>query len=228
MWMSAGAAIVLVPALSSGQAKEFRFTPYVGVFVPAAKLAQVNQTVAGTSFGGTLEHKTGFAIGATGSYWMTDRIGFEVGGAYALSDGRAAMTVNDESQGITDISAGENARVIFGAAKLMFGILPIGEDAQLRLGVGPAIVNRGGDAFKLQSDAEGKFTGLTNVGGAVSLCTRIPLTRLLAVRLRAEDVMYQSHLKFKSNSGPDESFDFDKKFQNDFILSAGLQIGFRR
>jgi hypothetical protein len=109
----------------------------------------------------------------------------------------------------------------------MVGIVPIGDDAQLRFGVGPAIVNHGGKAYR--AGDEGKFTGLTHLGGAVSLCTRIPMTELLAIRLRAEDYMYQSQLKVRA-AGLDatQSVTFDKRFQHDFMLSAGLQLGFRR
>jgi hypothetical protein len=92
--------------------------------------------------------------------------------------------------------------------------------------VGPAIINRGGTAYK--DDEEGKFSGLTNVGGAASLCTRIPITGRVALRLRAEDYVYQSRLKFRDAADPTGSPSFDKKLQNDLIFSAGLQIGFAR
>ncbi|MFN8581409.1 MAG: hypothetical protein U0163_10585 [Gemmatimonadaceae bacterium] len=226
--VGAWAALLLVPAIAKGQEREFRFTPYVGYYAPTAKLAQVNTSIGGTDIGGKFEHKNAFTLGATGSYWMNKRVGFEVGGAWAMSDGRATMTINGESQQLSQFAAGQSARVLFGTAKMMVGLLPLGNDSQLRLGFGPAIISRGGNAYKLDAESNGKLTGLTDIGGAVSLCTRIPMTSLLAVRLRAEDYMYQSQLKFQSHTSAAENFNFDKKFQHDFIFSAGLQIGFRR
>jgi hypothetical protein len=76
--------------------------------------------------------------------------------------------------------------------------------------------------------ADGKITGLTDVGGAISLCTRIPITRLVALRLRGENFMYSSKLGFEDPADRSNNFEFDSKFQNDLLFSAGLQFTFGR
>lgn len=196
-------------------------TPYVGMYAPATKV--IKETMGGTSgeFVGVFKHKPGVALGVNGSYWFTDRAGIEFGAAYAFSDSKASLGF-ESGAGSAAAWISEDARMLFGSAKVMFNLLPADWNGQLRLGVGPAIVNRGGDAYK---DEEGDVKGLTDVGGAVSLCTRIPLVGNLAMRLRAENYMYQTQLRWKDASDPLDDMRFDRKFQSDFILSAGLQIG---
>jgi len=221
--MLAGAA----PALAQQQPRELKLTPFVGVYAPTTKVAKMDMTVDGNSFAASITQKTSFAFGATGSYWWTRRLGLELGGAYAMSDATGAFRTSGSELDVNSVDQSERARVLFGSARMMFGILPLGEDAQLRLGMGPAIVNRGGKAYR--AEADGKFQGLTDLGGVVSLCTRIPMTELLAIRIRAEDYMYESQLKVRTIGGDASgSFTFDRRFQHDFLFSAGLQLGFRR
>lgn len=224
---SVALGLLLGPVLAWSQpTQEIKITPYVGMFVPATKLARMNMTVDGTSFGASISQKNALAFGLTGSYWWSERFGFELGGAYAMSDASGVFRTNGGNLDLGG-AASERANVLLASARLMIGILPIGKDGQLRLGVGPAIVNRGGKAYR--TDGDGKFLGLTDLGGAVSLCTRIPMTELLAIRIRAEDYMYQSQLKVRPvGLDATQSFAFDKRFQHDFMLSAGLQLGFRR
>ncbi|MFN8579458.1 MAG: hypothetical protein U0163_00565 [Gemmatimonadaceae bacterium] len=227
----ASLAVVMLmgPALGLAQQQphEIKLTPFVGVYAPTTKVAKMDMTVEGTSFAASITQKTSFAFGATGSYWWTRRVGLELGGAYAMSDATGTFRTAGGAFDPSAMSQSERARVLFGSARLMFGILPLGEDAQLRLGMGPAIVNRGGKAYR--AEADGKFQGLTDVGGVVSLCTRIPMTELLAIRIRAEDYMYESQLKVRTIGGDASgTFAFDRRFQHDFLVSAGLQLGFRR
>lgn len=202
--------LALVPLVAGAQPLgKFVLTPYVGVYAPTTDVAKVDL--------GTAEQRAGLALGATGSYWFTERAGIEVGGAYAWSKLRTIDPVDTFS---------ENAGLILGAAKFMYGLFPVTSDFQLRLGVGPAIISRMGSAYK--SDEEGSITGKTDFGGAVSLCTKIPLGRGMALRLRAEDYMYQAKLGYRDKLNPLDSFTADERFQHDFILSAGLQIGLPR
>lgn len=208
--LSFTAMLALVPLTTGAQPLgKFVFTPYVGVYAPTTDVAQDALS--------SVEHRAGLALGGTGSYWFTERAGFEVGAAYAWSNLRAI----DPAE-----TASKNAGLILGTAKFMYGLFPATSDFQLRLGVGPAIISRMGSAY--QSDAEGSITGKTDFGGAVSLCTKIPLGRSLALRLRAEDYMYQAKLGFKDRLDPSDSFTFDERFQHDLILSVGLQIGLPR
>ena len=89
------------------------------------------------------------------------------------------------------------------------------------VGIGPALITRSGTAF---SSSAGKLTGLTDVGAAMSLCTRLSLTEKLGIRLRAEDYIYRSRLGFESAVNAANNYQFEAKTQNDFVFSAGLQF----
>jgi hypothetical protein len=224
--ISIAGAVVLMPLLASAQPLgKIVITPYAGVYTPVNDVAKVNMASGGFSLAGKAEHKPGFALGATGSYWISPRYGFEVGGLYAWSDLKASLNTVDQGE-FESFDESDNAGLILGAAKFMVAVLPQTSDFQLRLGVGPAIISRVGSAYK--TDDEIKITGKTDFGGAVSLCTKIPLASGVALRLRAEDYMYQAKLGVRNRFDPASSFDFDKKFQHDFIFSAGLQIGLMR
>lgn len=209
------ALAVAVPAQGQGYGT-WVFTPYIGAYVPTADLTKFTSTDGGEALIGKVKHDAGVALGGNLSYWFAERMGVEFGGAYAWS--HADVSSNLES-------FNDHSYVLMGTAKMIFALLPPAGDVQLRFGVGPAIINRGGTAYK---DDEGEFRGLTNVGGAASLCTRIPLTSRLSLRLRAEDYIYQSRLKFRDATDPGFDPRFDRKLQNDLVLSAGLQIGFTR
>jgi len=200
--------------------RQFVFTPYVGVYAPAEKIATNGTTAAGTPFTAFFKQQNSAALGATASYWFNRRTGVELGGAYALSDTKGSLGSGDVG------FPTKRAHVVFGAAKFMVGLLPTSGDAQLRFGFGPALISRGGEAY--QSTLMGKPKGLTDFGAAASLCTRIPLGNLLAIRVRAEDYMYQARLRWQAATAPTGNLDFAKRFQHDLVFSAGLQIGFRR
>lgn len=115
---------------------------------------------------------------------------------------------------------------MIGTAKLMLALFPATADFQLRLGFGPAVISRVGSAYN--SRADGQFTGLTDFGGAVSLCTKVPIGQEMALRFRVEHFMYQAQLGWKDYVNPAGNFSFDKRFQHDVVLSTGLQIGLPR
>lgn len=209
------ALAVTVPAQGQGYGN-WVFTPYIGAYVPTADLTRFNATDGSETLIGKIKHDNSVALGGNLSYWFAERMGVEFGGAYAWS--HASITSDF-------VSFDDDAYILMGTAKMMFALLPPTGDMQLRFGVGPAIINRGGTAY--EEDEEGKVRGLTNVGGAASLCTRIPLTSRLSLRLRAEDYIYQSRLSFR-DAAPGTNVRYDRKMQNDLVLSAGLQIGFTR
>jgi outer membrane protein W len=222
----AGVAAVILVGLSSANAAaqmsgRIVLTPYAAAYVPSNDLVKASAVGGGLSVVGNAKHQAGFAYGLNGSYWLNDRTAIELGGAYAFSDVKGSLLTSDVG-GVTSGSSSENAHVIFGSAKVMFHLLPPDSKFNLRLGVGPAIISRGGTAYK--SDAEGKVTGLTDVGAAMSLCSRIPLAKDVGIRLRAENYLYQAKLKFVDKLDPSGSFAFDSRIQNDFIFSAGVQL----
>lgn len=216
--------LVLTPQMATAQlAGRLVLTPYVGAYVPSNDVAKVGLSSSSISMAASLKHESGFAYGANASYWLTDRFAIEAGGLYATSDLRGSVSVREDNVIATE-PVSDAAHVWFGSAKLMVQLLPPENGLNLRLGAGPAIVSRRGPAYK--TDEFGRTTGLTNFGGAFSLCTRLPLSPSLGLRLRAEDYLYRANLGYRSTTGL-ESFDFGSRTQNDFVFSAGLQFSMR-
>lgn len=219
-------AVLIAPTVASAQTvKRIVITPYAGVYTPTTNLAEVGAAAGGASASLNLKQKTALALGANASFWFTDRTAVEFGAAYAYSDVKGSVNLSGTGENFSG-SVSDNAYAILASAKFMVSMLPQTSPMNLRLGIGPALVSRGGSAYK--SDELGKYTGLTDVGGAVSLCTKIPVTKLVAVRLRGESFMYSARLGFKDPANPTNNFKFDSKFQNDLLFSAGLQFAFGR
>lgn len=195
-------------------------TPYAGIFVPSSKIAQVKSVGGGAPSVLGIQQQKALLAGVTAAYSFNNFAGVELSGAWAFSDATMSPGLASEIPGLG--TRHQSARVVMGAAKVMLNLLPISRRAALRLGVGPAIIARGGSAFK--ADDQGDFDGLTDVGGAVSLCTRIPLTNFLSLRVRAENFMYASQLRYRSFANPSEEFVFGSRLQNDLAFSAGLQM----
>lgn len=215
-----GSLIAALPATTAAQANRIVVTPYVGAFIPAAEIAHLSGT--GNS-GLRLTQENAVALGLNASYWFNDRTGVEFGGLYAFSDARV---LHGQAGGLPGFGGPtRDAYVLAGSAKLMFNLLPLSDRTALRFGVGPAVIRRDGRAY--DATTSGVLTGLTDIGGAISLCTRLPLTDLVGVRIRVEDYIYRSKMRWVSST-PAEVIEFDRRVQNDFIVSAGLQVAFWR
>lgn len=221
---AAAAALVAAPVVAGAQTiRKLVITPYAGVFAPTNDLARAVEAGGGTRARLDLKQKAALAIGGNASYWLTERTALEVGAAYAFSDARATTSLAGHGEHLS-FTGTEDAYAVLGSAKFMVSLLPPRSPMSLRLGVGPAIIHRGGDAY--DADEDGEITGLTDVGGAISLCTKVPITRSIALRLRGENFMYSSRLRFKDPVDPADDFEFKSRFQNDLLFSAGLQLAF--
>lgn len=216
--------VLFVSKAEAQHVRRIVVTPYAGVFMPSAKVAELKANNAALPATLGIRHQSSLAMGVGASYWFNDFAGLELGGAWAFSDAIPSPGLAAEVPGLST-SRNESARVIMGSAKFMVNLFRLNQRSAVRLGVGPAIINRGGAAY--DADSNGQFTGLTDVGGAVSLCTRLPLTDFLALRVRAENFMYSTRLAYRSAAGPNE-FRFQSGIQNDFIMSAGLQMVWHR
>jgi hypothetical protein len=212
---------LLAASADAQEGRRIVVTPYAGVFVPASRVAEVKSAAGGDQSAIGIRQQNALALGLNASYSFNGFAGLELGGAWAFSDARASLGLSNQVPGFS-LAGNQSARVLMGSAKLMVNLIPLTERSALRLGVGPAIINRGGSAYK--ADDNGDFSGLTDFGGAISLCSRLPLTDFLSLRVRAENYMYSSKLKFRDFSNPTEEFSFGNKLQNDFIFSAGLQM----
>lgn len=218
---TASALAVLAPARGPAQlAGKFVFTPYVGAYMPSADLVRGSLTAADVSAGVSARQRSSVAFGTTGSFWVTDRIGLEGGLLYSSSNLKSEGFTN-EGGIVTPASGRDYANVWLGSAKLMVQLLPAESDYNLRLGFGPALITRNGSAYR--SDAEGSYTGLTDVGAVISLCTRLRLTDVFSLRLRGEDYFYQANVGFKDQL-TGQSIAFGDRKQNDFVFSLGFQM----
>lgn len=214
--------VALGPVAMGAQARDtWVVTPYAGVYLPSANLARFDGGGAHVK----MRQENAAALGANLNYWFAERMSVEFGGLYTWSHAKGSANFFDQGESFAE-AVNEHAYVMMGTAKLMFALLPPSGETQLRFGIGPAVIKRGGTAYK--ADPDGQFTGLTNFGGALSLCTRIPLGNRLAIRLRAEDYVYQARIKFRDPLDSQNNFSFDRELQNDFVISAGLHIGFSR
>ena len=216
----------LGPRLAGSQTNGRRIvvTPWAGAFVPATRIGElaIDDGSVTTTMG--LKQRMAPAVGLNASYWFNSLAGIEVGGAFAFSDAEGSAGLTSEIPSFT-LTGAHSAYVAFGSAKLMVNLLRFTERSALRLGVGPALITRGGNAFK--HDGATVFDGLTDLGGVVSLCSRIPITDFMSARLRAENYMYSAKVRFDHPSGASE-YTFGSKLQNDMIFSAGLQMVFWR
>lgn len=221
------AAIAAAPGAIAAQqlAGGVIVTPYMGVYVPTTDIAKAGVSAGGVTLNASIKHQTALVSGLNVSYWLTDRLGLEGGAAYTKSGIGGKIVAQDASGTSTDIGS-QYAHVWLGTAKLMIQLLPQTSDFNLRFGFGPAIISRAGSAYA--SDAEGKITGKTDLGAAMSLCSRIPVASNIAVRLRAEDYLYQGKLGFKSSVNSADNFGFDSRFQHDLVFTAGLQLFLNR
>lgn len=221
-----GVALAALPTVVAAQlGGGIVVTPYAGIYVPTNDIVQAGTTRTGSTVVAGIKHQPSFVSGATLSYWITDRIGIEGGAAYAKSGVKGKMMV-EETGGNAWVQASEYAHVWLGSAKVMAQLLPQESEFNLRLGLGPAIISRAGKAYS--SDSEGKVTGKTDIGGVVSLCSRLPLTSKIGLRLRAEDYMYSGKIGYKSSVSGGDNIAFDSRFQNDLVFSAGLQLFLNR
>jgi hypothetical protein len=219
---SLAGAIAAVPTLTSAQlAGRVVVTPYVGAYLPTDHVARIGRTPDGTMFTADAKQQTAMAFGANVSFWLTDHLAIEGGSAYSASGLRSTMAL-DEPAGLASAGQKENAHIWLGSVKVMMQLLPDESAFNLRFGVGPAIISHGGSAYA--GNADGKLSGLTDYGAAMSLCTRISLMDNVALRLRGENYMYYSKMGWKSNIDPTREFSFDSRMQHDFVLSAGLQL----
>lgn len=221
------AAIAAAPGVMAAQnlGGGIVVTPYMGVYVPTNDIARVGVTTSGAAVTGNIKHQTALVSGLNLSYWLTDRLGIEGGAAYTKSGVSGSLTV-PTSSGIIQRNNSQYAHVWLGSAKLMVQLLPQESEFNLRLGVGPAIISRAGKAYA--GNSEGKMTGATDIGAALSLCSRIPVTSNIGLRLRAEDYMYSGKLGFESATSGVDNFKLDSRFQNDLVFSAGLQLFLNR
>jgi hypothetical protein len=216
-------AIMLLSRLGSAQTHEFVFTPLVGVYTPTTDVAK---SISAGQVGVTssLRQRPAVIYGGTLSYWLNGRVAIEGSTLYSQSRLDASVRSTDVGATIAE-SMADNASLWLGTMRVLVQLRPPASGFNMRFGFGPAIITRGGAAY--QSNTEGTPTGLTDVGAALSLCTRIPMTNKLSIRLRAEDYMYRAKLGW-ADLDPNSRYTFRSGTNNDVVFSLGLQFMLNR
>jgi hypothetical protein len=212
MWRSLGLApaICLVSALSAS-AQRVDVTPFAGLVAPLSDVFSEEDPI----FGASAKHDIGPVLGGRVTVWLTDRVGLEGQGAYALSDGKAER--NGEPVECADVGLAEDcldASIFFGAAKLVYRLGESDAGVAAHLGGGPVVIARSGNAYDEFRVEEGK----TDLGGVVNLGVSFRVGSRVFIRVDAED--YISSAQFTNTLGAES----ESKLQNDLKLTAGVQF----
>ena len=173
--------------------------PYIGVYIPFADV--VSETIDGIDL--AVKQKEALAVGGRLGIGL-GLLAIEGNFMYAFSDGESDADGETES---------ESAGIWAADARLLLKLLPgpIG----LHLSGGLAFIGRSGDFYSDVKD------GKTNLGGAVGAGLRVKLPGILAIRGDADVYLYSSEI---TADIPDLGGEvtFEKQFQADIVLSAGL------
>jgi hypothetical protein len=201
------------------------FTPYIGVYAPSTDMFRFGLIQDGTTISFSTRHLPAAAVGATANVWLDDRFAIEAGGLYSRNTLRANLLMN-QIGAITDSHEDGESDVWAVTLKLMAEALPPESGLNLRVGIGPALVMHAGPAYR--SVAEGTMTGLTDVGAALSLCSRVHVGGHANIRLRAEDLIYQARQTWESHTVAGAALTSEPRLQHDFVISVGLQLNLTR
>jgi len=211
--------VVLLTLVSAqplaAQAASLDFVPYVGLFMPTSDL--VNTTFVSppsTTVQVKIRQTVGVQLGARLVAWWSRGVGWEGNFAYALSQAEAKINGVDQC---SQSGAKCDANVWFISSKIMFRYAPQPYTGwSLFGGVGLAVAGHVGDFWE-NAQAQTDLGGVLNAGGSFDL------SRIFAIRVDLEDYIYQ----FKAVIENDPllgTVQASAKWQNDFVLSAGLVI----
>ena len=191
------------PAMA--QLPRFEIEPYAGAYIPLTNL--ISEEILLDEL--TAKQKTSLAIGGRLTAWLTGPVGLEGNFMYAFSD--AESSDGTETSDTTAHVYAADARLVF---RIGVPVAPV----SFHINGGIALIGRGGDAY------EEVTQGKTDVGGVVGLGTRIKLPGMFAIRVDADGFVYQSELTIQDEDLGE--FTFDKQWQADLVLSAGVAFGF--
>src|SRR5215471_7010857 len=147
--VAAIAALVVSAPVWAQPAPDSRIvvTPYIGVYVPTSDVFRFGTVQNGTTVSFDTRHQPAAALGASASVWLDDRFAIETTGLYSRNTLRADLSMNQFGVATVSHANGE-ADVWEGAVKLMVQTLPKESGMNLRVGVGPLIITRGGPAYR--------------------------------------------------------------------------------
>jgi hypothetical protein len=204
------ALLCVLPPAAMPQSR-VELTPYAGVYVPMGALTP----------SAALKRETSLSAGGRLTIWLPGRVSIEGTLSYAPSNvtpnASTAFTFPGPSSGhLTTV-----------AAKAILRLSAPDALAQFYVGGGLGHVFLGGDTYSIDGYGEGTSTG---VGGVASLGTAFKLGPSFALRLDAEDYIFQASFQCRFTHGtrgvcwgvnqggsPSAS-----ELQNDVVLSVGL------
>ncbi len=169
------------------------FGVYGGIYSP------LGQDPSLSGVGGSIDRNNSFAGGARLTFWGPGIFGVEAVGGFTPAKVEIAGAPINETR---------NQDILTAGLKLMAGLSPSVSPLGIHVGVGPAFIRRGGDAFS-ESNSKSRFGVVAGAG------IRLPVSSRVHIRVDAEDYIYGG------------SIGNTDKTWNDLILSTGLgfQLG---
>jgi hypothetical protein len=202
--IAVGVVALLAPAAASAQ---WRLTPHVGAYLPAAELGKASKGGGHPTF----EQEPGFVVGLNAMRWFPGRFGFEGSVGYVMSNMKY-------SEGTRSVTA--DAYLVQTAARLLYRFTGPDFPAEMYVGAGPAVFFSGGDASSRGFFGSMKVDRGTEFGGTVGTGARVRVNDMLAWRLGVDGYFYSATAKVSF----DNPVELPSRFQSDFVLSAGLSL----
>jgi hypothetical protein len=215
-------ALALVPSSLSAQT-QFAVSGFGGAFLPASDLTTgiffinagdlppPNQDFEG-DVAATFRQKTAFQFGGRVTVWPSQRFGFEAEAAFALSDLNVEVLVPiGVPVRLVEGSGTDDGNVFLGSVNFVYGLIrPPLEPLVVFVSAGIGFVSRGGDAGD-------NFDTTSNVAGTWGFGLKYGVARGVWLRVDVRDYIY------KFDGGIEE---FKSRWQNDLLVSAGLEFSF--
>lgn len=198
--LAVAAAALAAPSLLAAQLRT-ELTPFAASYYGVTHLGEgTGGPLAGNSF--TVDQNNAFAAGVRLTVPVGGRLAIE--GEFVYTGSGLSITEKDGFGPGLDGGISQSGRVMFGSLRAV--ISP--RRSNLFLIAGPAIVTRGGDAWKGVNKSD-----ITDFGGVVGLGIRASVTPRFRINFTAESYLYSF------NGGGTKS-----KFQSDILVSLGIPI----
>ncbi len=197
--------VVMAPSALFAQLRT-EITPFVASYYGMTHIAKGKGLFnAGVPF--TVDQNNAFAIGGRVTIPVGARLALEGEFAYAMS-GVSATEDTLFGPGI-DGGLSQSGSIIFGSVRAVFSP----RRSNLFMLAGPAIIKRGGDAWKGVNSGD-----ITDFGGVVGFGVRANVTPRFRLNLTAEAYLYSF------DAFPNQGT--DPEFQADVIVGLGIPISF--
>jgi len=208
-------ALALLPSSMPAQT-QFAVSGFGGVFLPASDLLSgiFPLEELGTEAAATFRQKTAFQVGGRLTVWPTPRFGIEAEAVYALSDMHVDLLIPDAGPplGLAEGEDDFDANVLMGSVNAVFALIrPPLEPLVVFVSAGIGFVSRGAEL----EDGTDIFEDKTDIAGTWGFGLKYGVAR--GVWLRGDVRDYVSVF---------QEGDLESKWQNDLLVSVGLEYSF--